>query len=331
LSVRLKDIARDLGISPMAVSKALRDHKDISVETRERVRRRAAELNYRIDLLARGLRAGQTYLVGLVVPDLMQSFFAEIATAVAATLVPSGYHIVISHTRENVVEEKAQIDLLVSRKVDGLIIASAELSARHLQALKTPYVLIDRRLRGLKADFVGADDAQIGTLATEHLIKQGCRRLVHLKGPPLSTSAGRARGFNQTLRRHHLGMRKEWVVDAGHGDAGGYIAMKGLLARKVRPDGVFCFNDPVAVGAMRAILEAGLSVPQDVALVGVANMRYSDVLSVPLTTVDQGAAAIGQQAAQRLLVRMKAGKAPPPKELLVPPQLIIRRSSQRRS
>jgi LacI family transcriptional regulator len=326
----MKDIARDLGISPMAVSKALRDHEDIGKDTKQRVLRRAAELNYRVDPVARSLVTGRTFLVGLVVPDLMQSFFAEIATAVAATLAPAGYHVVISHTGENPEEEATNIDLLVSRKVDGLIIASAQRNGRTLQKLTTPYVLIDRTLTGLNANYVGTRNEEIGFMATEHLIQQGCRRIAHLRGPSLSSSIGRWRGYCQALKKHRLAIRDAFVVDAGHTDAEGFAAMQVLLALNARPDGVFCYNDPVAVGAMRAILDAGLRVPQDVALVGAANMHYSDVLTVPLSTVDQNTAAMGRQAAQRLLVCMTAKKPPARKQILLTPRLIVRASSRRK-
>lgn len=329
MPVRMKDIARDLGLSPMAVSKALRNHSDISAKTKERVLKRAAELNYRVDWVARSLRAGQTYLIGLVVPDLMQSFFAEIATVVAASLAPSGYHLVIAHTGENAAEEATQIDLLVNRKVDGLIIASAQASGRSFKKLKIPFVLVDRQLPGLKANFVGSENEEAGRIATAHLIEQGCRRIAHLRGPALSTSEGRARGYLNALRDHKLTSR-ELIVPAGHDDAGGYQAMQHLLMRNPRPDGVFCFNDPVAIGAMRAILESGLSVPHDIALVGVANMHYSDLLSVPLSTIDQSTTAMGQAVAERLLACITAEKPPPPEEILIPPKLIIRASSQRR-
>ena len=328
LPIRMKDIARDLGISPMAVSKALRDHKDIGEDTKKRVLRRAAELNYRVDPVARSLVTGQTFLVGLVVPDLMQSFFAEIATAVAATLVPAGYHVVISHTGEDAKEEVTNIELLVSRKVDGLIIASAQQNGRSLQKLKTPFVLIDRMLPGLEANFVGAQNEEIGFLATEHLIQQGCRRIAHLSGPKLSTSAGRARGYRRALKQHRLKIREDLIIEAGHDDVAGFAAMQRLLALKPPPDGVFCFNDPVAIGAMRAILQEKLSVPRDVALIGVANMHHSDILTVPLSTVDQGTAAMGQQAAQRLLTCMTAKKALRAEKVLIPPGLIVRASSR---
>ena len=172
MPVRMKDIARDLGISPMAVSKALRDHKDIGEETKERVRKRAAELNYRMDWVARSMVTGRTYLVGLVVPDLMQSFFAEIATALTASLAPAGYHLVIAHSNENAGDEAANIELLVSRKVDGLVIASTQRGAKSFKSLKTPFALIDRQIPGLKANYVGTRNEEIGFIATRHLVEQ---------------------------------------------------------------------------------------------------------------------------------------------------------------
>jgi LacI family transcriptional regulator len=325
----MKDIAKELGISPMAVSKALRNHSDIGEETKARVLKRAAELNYRVDWVARSMVTGQTYLVGLVLPDLMQSFFAEIATALTATLAPAGYHLVISHSSENAAEELANIELLVSRKVDGLIIASAQRSHAAFKGLKTPFVLIDRRVPGLDANYVGTNNDTVGFLATNHLIEQGCLRIAHLKGPPVSSAAGRLRGYRRALARHHAKTRDELIVDAGHQDAAGYYAMQRLLALTPRPDGIFCFNDPVAIGAMRAILEAGLSIPRDIAVIGVANMHNSDMLRIPLSTVDQGTPTVGEQAALVLLANMTAKRRLAPQTIVVPPRLIVRASSLR--
>ena len=329
MPVRLKDIARDLGLSPMAVSKALRGHKDISQETTRRVLQRAAELKYRTDTVARSLVTGRTFLIGLVIPDLMQSFFAEVATAIEQVAGAAGYHVVIAHTGESAQVEVANIELLESRKVDGLIVASAQRNNRRLRALKTPLVMFDRVLPGMQAQFVGTDNRKVGFVATQHLLEQGCRRIAHLRGPLLSTSEDRLQGYRDALGKQHAGL----VVDAGHDDASGYGAMKTLLAGlgKARPDGVFCFNDPVAIGAMRACLEAGLRVPDDVAFVGVANMRFSDWLTVPLTTIDQHTAAIGEQATRQLLDCMAGGASPPAPVPLMAPELIVRASSLRRS
>lgn len=137
------------------------------------------------------------------------------------------------------------------------------------------------------------------------------------------------RGYRRALERHGLAVRDDLVLEAGHDDASGYQAMQRLLSRKQRPDGVFCFNDPVAVGAMRAILEAGLSIPRDIALIGVANMHSSDMFRVPLSTIDQGTTAIGEQAANLLLASMAAGKPLPPRQVILPPRLIVRSSTRR--
>jgi LacI family transcriptional regulator len=330
LPVRIKDIAEDLGLSPMAVSKALRDHSDIGKDTKARVLKRATELNYRMDWVARSMKTGRTYLVGLVIPDLMQSFFAEIATALTATFSPAGYHLVISHSGESPQEEAANIDLLGSRKVDGLIIASAQRTAKALKGIKIPYVLIDRRIPGLAANYVGTKDEDIGYVATSHLVEQGCRRIAHLRGPTLSTAMRRLRGYRRALTAHQISDQDGLILQAGHEDSSGYQAMQQLLKEQSRPDGVFCFNDPVAVGAMRAILEAGLSIPEDIAIVGVANMHYSDMLRIPLSTVDQGTTAMGERAAGLLLACMTAKKPMPPRQLIVVPRLIVRASSARR-
>jgi LacI family transcriptional regulator len=324
MPVRMKDIARDLGISPMAVSKALRDHKDIGEETKERVRKRAAELNYRMDWVARSMVTGRTFLVGLVVPDLMQTFFAEIATALTATLSPAGYHLVIAHSGENSNDEAANIELLVSRKVDGLIIASAQRDAGNFKELKTPYILIDRQVPGLEANFVGTRNEDIGAIATGHLIEQGCKKIAHLKGPLLSTAEGRLEGYRRALKKHGL---TPLIEEAGHDDAGGYQAMKRLLRKK--PDGVVCYNDPVAAGAMRAVLEARLSIPDDIAIIGAGNIHYGDMFRVPLSTVDQDTRALGDEAARLLLAGMVKGEKPPLRQVVLPPRLIVRASSRR--
>ena len=137
------------------------------------------------------------------------------------------------------------------------------------------------------------------------------------------------RGHRRALEKSNLTFAARLVEQAGHDDASGYQAMKRLLAAKLRPDGVFCFNDPVAAGAMRAILEAGLAIPGDIAVIGAANMHYADMFRVPLSTVDQGTSAMGEEVARLLLASMSARKPPPPREVFLPPRLIVRSSSRR--
>ena len=188
MAVRLKDIAEDLGVSLMTVSKALRNHSDVAESTRLRVRERAKDLGYEPNLLARALGGHRNYLIGLIVPDLMHSFFAEVAKGIDRKLSPLGYQIAMCNSLEIAEVELRQIKRLMARKVDGLIIASAATHATRamvelLEKNPIPLVFVNRSIPGEKANFVGVNDDEIGFLATEHLIEQGCKRIAHLRGP----------------------------------------------------------------------------------------------------------------------------------------------------
>ncbi len=330
----MKDIARDLGVSQMTVSKALRNHSDISEKTRDRVLKRMRELNYQPDWIARSMVTRRTYLVGLVLPDLMHSFFAEVAGGVARKLQPLGYQVVILNTEENAEAESRHVENLINRKVDGFIIASAHRSGqdetfRLLAKSQTPYVLIDRMVPGVEANYVGVKDEDLGELATSHLIGLGCKRIAHIRGPNVSTGVDRLQGYRNALARRKIAVRKEYIVSGQHGDSTGYDAMLQLLKVTPRPDGVFCYNDPVAAGAIKAALELGLSVPDDIAIIGAGNVHYSDLLRVPLSTVDQSSALIGSRAAELLSERMESKKPLPVESVFIPPKLVLRESSNR--
>jgi LacI family transcriptional regulator len=330
----MKDIARDLGVSQMTVSKALRNHSDISEQTRERVLKRMRELNYQPDWIARSMVTRRTYLVGLVLPDLMHSFFAEVAGGVARKLQPLGYQVVILNTEENAEAESRHVANLINRKVDGFIIASAQRSAQDetfqlLAKSQTPYVMIDRVVPGLEANYVGVNDEDLGELATGHLIGLGCKRIAHIRGPNVSTGVDRLQGYKNALTRRKIPVRKEYIVSGQYGDSTGYDAMLQLLKTSPRPDGVFCYNDPVAAGAIKAALELGLSVPEDIAIIGAGNVHYSDLLRVPLSTVDQSSALIGERAAELLSVRMESKKPLAVETVFIPPKLVLRESSNR--
>ncbi|MDW8129653.1 MAG: LacI family DNA-binding transcriptional regulator [Bryobacterales bacterium] len=330
----MKDIARDLGVSVMTVSKALRGHNDISEATRQRVLQRARQLGYQPNWVARSLVSRRTYMVGLVIPDLMHSFFAEVAKGAAAVLEPAGYHIVILNSEEDPQTEERQIGALLARSVDGLLLASAQRIGgarlfRMLEERKLPYVLMDRLPAGARAHYVGCEDERIGEMATEHLIRQGCRRIAHLRGPDIPTGIGRLRGYRRALARHGLPFATRYVVRAQHNDEAGYLAMQKLLRMRPLPDGVFGYNDPVAAGAIRAILEAGIRVPEDIAVIGSGNVHYSDLLRVPLSTIDQNSSEIGRRAAELLLELIENKRTPRPRRVVIAPRLIVRQSSRR--
>lgn len=334
MPVRMKDIARDLGVSVITVSKVLRDHSDISDETKRRVRKRIRELNYRPNLAARALVTGRTYLIGFIVPDLIHPFFGQVAKGLSKVLRGHGYSLVISSSEEDAALEQDEIDHLLARRVDALILASTQATPEAFQRVaeqRVPYVLIDRKFEGFAAHFVGVDDNLIGYTATSHLVAQGRRRVAHIRGEETSTAAGRCSGYERALAENGLALQPDLVVRA-HGaddlaEASGRSAMNELLALDPRPDAVFCYNDPIALGAMQAVLEASLRVPEDVAIVGSGNVNYAPLLRVPLSTVDQKSGELGERAAELVLSLIEADGPVEPNEILLEPELVVRSSS----
>jgi LacI family transcriptional regulator len=337
MAIRLKDIANELGLSVVTVSKVLRDHPDIGTETRRRVLKRMRELNYQPNIAARTLVMGRTWTLGLVVPDLLHPFFAEIAKAISAEARKQGYSLLISSSDEDPDLEVQEIKQLLARRVDVIMVASAQRSVdcfRMIDEHKTPFILIDRRFQGLDANFVGVDDEAVGVLATSHLIEQGCRRIAHIRGPEVSTAVGRLEGYNRALGTHNLTPLPGHIVSLGtsgdhRGEKGGYEATRRLLVTEPLPDGIFCFNDPSALGGMRAILDAGLRIPEDVAVIGCGNLSYSDFLRVPLSSVDQGSENIGRCAAALALKIARKKMMVKPKTELILPRVVVRASSRR--
>ncbi|HKX30651.1 MAG TPA: LacI family DNA-binding transcriptional regulator [Blastocatellia bacterium] len=332
----MKDIAQDLGVSMVTVSKALRNHPDISQETRERVLKRMEELNYRPNLAARALVTGKTHLMGLVVPDLVHSFFSQLANAISNVLRGRGYGLVISSSQDDPELEQQEIDHLLARSADCLFIASTQRtieSFRQIEEQARPYILIDRKFQGLAANFVGVDDELVGEMATQHLIEIGCRRIAHIGAAYASPALGRLAGYRRALARHGLEVPEDYILSRPHGDnagdATGYEIMKRLLNLRPLPDAVFCHNDPTALGAMKAILEAGFKIPEEIAIMGCGNVKYSEFLRVPLSTIDQSCEAMGERAAE-LALRLLESKTPPqPQALLLEPRLIVRESTRR--
>jgi LacI family transcriptional regulator len=333
----MKDIARDLGVSVITISKVLRNHPDVGDETRERVLARVKELDYRPNLAARSLVTGRTYLVGLVVPDLLHPFFAEIAKSLSGVLRGSGYYLIVSSSEEDPDLEEQEIDQLLARRLDILIVASCRSTVDlffRIERQKTPYVLIDRALSGLTANFVGVDDEAVGMLATKHLIDVGCKRIAHIRGPETSPSIRRLEGYKRALTQAGLKLSEDFIIAEPKGDVDtrqrGADAMRELLSLKRRPDGLFCFNDPLAMGAMNYALDHGIRIPEDVAIIGCGNLHYDDALSVPLSSIDQHSRRIGEEAARIALTILNSKIPPKVESVVLRPDLIVRRSTQRR-
>ncbi|HEY1767468.1 MAG TPA: LacI family DNA-binding transcriptional regulator [Terracidiphilus sp.] len=332
---RLKDIADELGVSVVTVSRALRDRPDIAKETKAKILDRVKQLNYRPNLMARSLVTGRSSLIGLVVPDLIHPFFAEIAKSLAATLRKKHYFLIVSSSESDPQLEQDEIEHMLAHHLDCFVVASCQKDPENLRRIGeagVPLVLIDRSFPGFSSNFIGVDDFRAAELAVEHLIAQGCKRITHIRGPETNVGNRRAEGYRSALARHGMHAPDHYVVSCGEasdsdGETRGKRAMEEVLALQPRPDGVFCFNDTVAVGAMVKTIEEGLRIPRDVSIVGCGNFHYSSKLQVPLSSIDQKSKEIGERTAKMITALLEKPSARP-RTVILEPELIVRDSSR---
>src|SRR5262245_1262644 len=331
MPVTLADIARELGVSKMTVSRAINNHPLINPDTRQRVLVVARRMNYQPNQHARALATSRSNLIGIVVPDLMNLYFAEVVRAVESIARPAGLQLLICSTDEDATREIGEVEALLQR-TDGLIISSvlAPTETRTYRKLVkdgAKIVLVDRTMRNLQCPAVATDNVQVGRVATQHLISLGHKRIGHLSGDASSVSADRLEGYRQALAEHKIRFDESLVCACGLLESEGYSAMRSWLAEGNVPRAVFAVNDPAAIGAMKAMEEAGVRIGKDIALVGAGNIHYGDMLRVPLTKVSWSRAEMGQHAA-RLLIELMSGEAHSPRSrnVVLPPELIVRNS-----
>jgi LacI family transcriptional regulator len=332
MSATLADIARELGLSKMTVSRAINNDPLVKARTRDRVLEVSRRLNYQPNHFARALATNRSYLIGVIVPDLMHSYFAEILHGIGTVARSAKFQIVIGNSEEHIAREVSEVEVLRVR-TDGLIIAPCvpaskmELYAKMIdQGAKI--VLIDRTLDGLDCPMVSTDDVAVGVLATEYLIGLGHKRIGHLRGTSTSTSKKRMEGYKQALANKKIAFEKSLVRDCGLMESDGYKAMKEWIVEGNLPTAIFAVNDPTAIGAMQALDEAEISVGEDIAIVGSGNIHYGDMLRVPLTTVSWSRGEMGQSAARLLisLIEEDDGDDVQDQKIILSPSLVIRKS-----
>ena len=328
----MKRVAGELGVSITTVSKVLNNHDDIGEATRTRVLAKVEELGYQRNAVARSLTLRRTHTLGIVIPDLMHSFFVEVIAGIEPVASARGFGLLLCSSGEDPRKERGELELLRGRQVDGVVIASAHASGntdmlKQLTRHGTGLVMIDRDDHpSVKCHRVVTDDEQVGVLATSHLIDAGRRAIAHVAGPAIVHARRRERGWRAALAARGIRPSEAWLVAGGFMAGDGYRAMKRLLAVTPRVDAVFAANDPAAIGAMKAIWEAGLRVPDDIAIVGAGDIALGDLLRVPLTTVAWSRQEQGRHAAELLLNGLDR-QSDPPQRIVIPPRLIVRESS----
>ncbi|GGZ22636.1 LacI family transcriptional regulator [Echinicola pacifica] len=333
--VTIRDIALKLNISISTVSRALRDSPEIKLETRKKVLALAEKLNYTPNVVAQSLRVNKTKTLGIVVPELASHFFASNISGIQDTAYKRGYNVMICQSNENFEQEKSDIRTLISSRVDGLLISlSRETSSfEHLQHLidrEIPFVLFDRIVENLPVSTVTVDDSLGAYNVVQHLLQQGCQKIAFISGPKeMYICKKRIDGYQKALEEAELQHPYNNVQFSDLTNEDIRRITHELLDQEERPDAIFALNDPVAVEVLKVLKAKGLSVPEDIALVGFTNMPFSDALEPSLSTVDQPAYEMGRLAANNLLDQLMNPADFQPKNLVLDTELVIRHSSSK--
>lgn len=332
-AITARKLAADLGLAQATVSMALRDHPAISATTRRRVQEAARRCHYRPSRVARAMRLGRTFTVGVIVPNFAVSYIPAIVDAVEDEAKRGGYQCLICQSHASEASFRREVDVLIEQRVDGLVILPFGSAVNHeayalLQAQSVPFVIADMEMpAGLEVDTVTNDNRLIGRLAAEHLLALGHRRIAFLRGWSGSLNAlRRLEGYRLALERHGLAFDERLVVDDARPGDDGYCPVAELLARKADVTAVVAVSsDHIAVRAMRALQARGLHVPSAVSVIGCGNHDYSALVSPSLTTIDQDAAGQGRAAFALLARRMQGQGAPEAR--VVPVAVVVREST----
>ncbi|HKK60637.1 MAG TPA: LacI family DNA-binding transcriptional regulator [Salinivirga sp.] len=330
--ITIKDIARALSISASTVSRALKDHPDISQETKDRVVAYAREMGYQPNSIALSLKSRQSHVIGLIVPEIVHHFFSSVISGIDEVASKAGYNVIISQSNESFEREIHNTRTLLGSRVDGMLISRTKETVeydhfRHIDAAGVPMVFFDRTCEGVNADNVIIDDKKAAFDATEYLINTGCKKIVHLKGPEnLTISHQRLTGYRQALEKYAIPYKNEYVIEADNYEKG-ENAIRQLLSEHKLPDAIFTVNDLTALGAISALKEGGIKIPDQVSVVGFTNGVISRLSDPPLTTIEQNGFLMGEKAAKLLLERINNEEELPSRTEVIPTKLIVRKST----
>lgn len=330
MAVTIKDVAKLARVSTTTVSHVINGTRFVSDELRQRVYQAMEALNYQPNMLARGLRQGNTRTIGLIVPDNSNPFFAELLRVIENVGYQEGYSVILCNSDGDVDKEATYIHVLYTKQVDGIIFIAVNNEPECLSNLlrkDIPVVLVDRDLPLEDTDVVLVNNEKGGFEATKYLISLGHRRIACITGPSgITPSADRVRGYYRALREAEIQPRQDYVV---HGDfrfRSGELAVHQLLALSEPPTAIFACNDLMAIGAMRALRHHGMTIPEDISVIGFDDIQLASAVTPSLTTIAQPISLIGTIAAQQLIARMRGEAISTPKRVILDTTLILRES-----
>jgi LacI family transcriptional regulator len=326
---KIGDVARRAGVSPATVSRVLNGTGRVTSDRAERVRAAAAALGYQPYGPAQALRQRRTRVWAAIVADVENPFFTSLVRGIEDVAQERGYRLVLCNSDEDLGKEAGYVEIAIAERMAGVVIAVTSTTDSVLAPLAQhgiPVVAVDRRPTDASIDSVLIDNRQGAAAATEHLLARGSRRIACVTGPArVSTATERLAGYEDALRRHGRPVVRSLVRRADFRQEGGHRAARSLLALPDPPDGLLVCNNLMTLGALHAIREAGLRVPEDIALVGFDEAPWAALTSPPLSVVEQPAYEMGRAAA----LRLAAGGAGDVRHLVLAPTLRVRASSER--
>ena len=330
----IKDIARALNISTSTVSRALRDATDVKPETKIAVKALAEQLDYQPNKLALSLLNRQTNCIGVIIPNL-DYVLATMVKGIDEVALEAGYTVMVCQSDESFGREIVNTNRLLESLVDGFIVSvSSETKIyehiKKIQNKKIPLVLFDRVINNMQAPKIRLDNVDGGIQATQHLIDQSFKKIAILAGPEnLNISNKRMEGYLQTLKANNIKFDKHLVVHCDFNQQYAYEATKELIALKHRPDAIFTISDRMAIGAMLAIKEKGLSMPKDIGLVGFNNEPITSLVTPSISSVEMYAFEMGKATAKLFIEMLHSEEDMSEREIVIKPKLVTRESSLR--
>ena len=330
------DIAAKLNLTAATVSRALNNNEKISENTRKLVKQTALEMNYKQNTLARALKSGKSFNVGVLVPRMDNNFFASVIRGIEEELYPKGYHVIVCQTHDQENLETGNINSLLNAQVDGILISISKSNDNtnvfdSLLEKQVPLIFFDRKRNMEGISSVTIDDYQGAYSAVKHLIDQGCKRIAHLSNDrTLEIFRDRYRGYKQALIDHGFEFDESLVVECASKIEEGRRITKQFLEMDQRPDAIFSSSDFTALGAIQEIKAQGLNIPQDVCVVGFSNEPFTRFMDLSISTIDQSPIEMGRLTAKTFLEEVKSKKKIKNQQtIILEPELIIRKSSSR--
>jgi len=326
----LKDIANVAGVSPMTVSRALNNTSYVHKDTKRRIVEIAGDLNYHPNRIARSLASNKSHLIGLIVSNIKNQFFSELARGIEDKARNWGYNIIFSSTDNKPENLESSIQMMLEIGVDGMIITSARLHEPVIEKLirqDFPIVLANRRLKQGKSNYVVMDNHHGGYLATSHLIRCGYSRIGIIAGPTtFSAGLDRLEGYKSALIKHNIALNSELIQKGMFSKEFGLKAGLQLLELKNRPDAIFATNDDIALGVMKAAHQMGIRIPQDLGLIGFDDTEISAHPNINLTTIRQKKYEMGELGVQLLKDLIERDTVHYTNQIVLEPELVVRQS-----